>query len=166
MAKLNLLLSAGTALIPLILGFVWYHPKVLGSAWQKASGVTDEQIKGSNMPVILFTTFVMGFFLSVALHSMVIHQFGLQALLIPEKDHALSDGTLALAKDVAEQLTGSFRTFRHGVIHGVITGLFFVFPLITINALFERKSWKYILIHGGYWTLSLALMGGVICQFA
>jgi hypothetical protein len=40
-----------------------------------------------------------------------------------------------------------------------------VLPLIGINSLFERKSFKYIFIHTGYWIISLALMGGVLCQF-
>lgn len=58
---------------------------------------------------------------------------------------------------------GNFRTFGHGALHGVITALIFVFPLIATNSLFERKSWKYNLIHVGYWLISLALVGGVLC---
>jgi len=32
--------------------------------------------------------------------------------------------------------------------------------------MFERRGFKYIAIHGGYWMLTLGLMGGIICQFA
>ena len=56
-----------------------------------------------------------------------------------------------------------FRTFKHGAFHGVIAGLFIVLPILGINALFERKSWKYILINVGYWTVTLAIMGAIVC---
>lgn len=60
----------------------------------------------------------------------------------------------------------AYRTFKHGALHGFMSGLFFAFPMIGINALFERKSWKYILIHAGFWTVCLTFMGGIICAFA
>ncbi|HNL85462.1 MAG TPA: DUF1761 domain-containing protein, partial [Chitinophagales bacterium] len=58
-----------------------------------------------------------------------------------------------------------FRTFHHGALHGALSGLFLIFPVLSINALFERKSWKYIFINSGFWIISFALMGGIICQF-
>ncbi|WP_308224826.1 DUF1761 domain-containing protein [Flavobacterium sp. J372] len=36
---------------------------------------------------------------------------------------------------------------------------------MAINALFERKSAKYVLINAGYFIVSLAIMGGIICQW-
>jgi len=57
------------------------------------------------------------------------------------------------------------RTFTHGMVHGGMGTIFIAFPIIAINGLFERRSWKYILIHTGYWLISLVLMGGVICAF-
>jgi hypothetical protein len=38
--------------------------------------------------------------------------------------------------------------------------------LIGINAVFERKGFKYIAIHTAYWMLTMAIMGGIICAFA
>jgi hypothetical protein len=32
--------------------------------------------------------------------------------------------------------------------------------------LFERKGFRYIAINGGYWIISMALMGGIICAFS
>ena len=57
----------------------------------------------------------------------------------------------------------NFRSFKHGALHGTISGIFFALPLIAINALFERKSGRYIAIHAGYWIVTLALMGAVVC---
>jgi hypothetical protein len=57
----------------------------------------------------------------------------------------------------------AFRTFKHGALHGFMTGLFFALPLIGVGALYERRSWKYVLIAGGYWSITCLLMGGIIC---
>jgi hypothetical protein len=57
-----------------------------------------------------------------------------------------------------------FRTFKHGSFHGILSAFFFALPVIGMNALFERRGIRYILIHLGYWIITLALMGGVICQ--
>jgi hypothetical protein len=75
--------------------------------------------------------------------------------------------TLATA-DIADFMAkygNEFRTFKHGAFHGLMYGLFFVLPVIGTNGLFERKSWKYIFINVGYWTVSLMLMGGIICAW-
>jgi len=44
-------------------------------------------------------------------------------------------------------------------------GIFIVLPVIGINAQYEGKSWKYILINAGYFIVSLALMGGILCAW-
>ena len=59
-----------------------------------------------------------------------------------------------------------FRTFEHGALHGMMGGLFIVLPIMGTNNLFERRSFKLTLINTGYWTITLALMGGVLCQWA
>jgi hypothetical protein len=58
----------------------------------------------------------------------------------------------------------AFRTFEHGALHGFMTGLFFILPVIGVNALYERRSFKYVLISGGYWVVSMMIMGGIICM--
>jgi hypothetical protein len=40
------------ALVPMLIGFIWYNPKVLGNVWMKAADMTDEKVKGGNVPVI------------------------------------------------------------------------------------------------------------------
>ena len=57
----------------------------------------------------------------------------------------------------------AFRTFRHGALHGFMTGLLFVCPIIGVNSLFEHRSWKYILVDAGYWILTLTIMGAILC---
>jgi len=49
-----------------------------------------------------------------------------------------------------------------GALYGFFTGFGFITMGIAVNALFEGKSIKYILINGGYWTVMVTLMGLII----
>lgn len=48
---------AGAILI-MILGFVWFHPKVFGKSWMKGAGLTEEDMKEVN-PVIMIGALLM-----------------------------------------------------------------------------------------------------------
>ena len=92
---------------------------------------------------------------------------GLDSLLADEP--AMKDPNSELSKTVKGLMTqygSNFRTFKHGVFHGVLMSLFMVLPVLGINAFFERKSLKYVLINVGYWAISMGLMGGFISAFA
>lgn len=167
MQKINFLVLLAATVIPLIVGFIWYNKNVFGKAWMKATGVTEESAKGANMFVIFGLTILFSFMISMILQMMVIHQFSVFSILANEP------GIMDPNSELGSWLTGfmakygnNFRTFKHGAFHGVIAGLFFAMPVIAINALFERRGFKYIAITSGYFIVSLALMGGVICQFA
>lgn len=165
MLKLNFALAAGTALVPLLIGFIWYNPKVFGKAWMAGAGVTEEDGKNANMPLVFGLTFIYSFMIALSLHFMTIHQFGLQSLLIPENGHPIP-GTMEELKRLMDIYGGSYRTFKHGALHGTISGVFFALPIVAVNGLFERRGWKYILINAGFWIVCCAIMGGIICQFA
>lgn len=76
-----------------------------------------------------------------------------------------SPETLQWLKDAMSKYGNNFRTFRHGMVHGFMTGLFLILPAVGVSSQFEMKSWKYILITAGYWIVSMMLMGGIICQW-
>lgn len=149
------------AIIPLIMGFIWYNPKVMGNAWMQEAGLTEESMKGANMGMIFGLSYVFSCMIGVVLMGLSIHQMGLNSLV-----NEANDVTIAAAKGLALLTEHSFRDFGHGALHGFMAGMFFALPILATNALFERKSWKYIWINAGYWVISLALMGGVICHFA
>jgi hypothetical protein len=57
---------------------------------------------------------------------------------------------------------GTEITTARGILYGFFVGLPMVAFALTVNALFEQKSWTYILIHGAYWTINFTLMGAVL----
>lgn len=163
----NLLLLFVSAFVPMIVGFIWYNPKVFGTAWMQASGMTPEKAKASNMLVVFGLSFLFALFLSLEMMFLVIHQTHLSSILMNEPDFHNPNGQLHhWYLDFMEQHGKNFRTFKHGALHGTIAGILLALPIVGTNALFEQKGWKYIWINAGYWTVSFALMGGVICAFA
>ncbi len=167
MIQLNWLTVIGAGGIPLLTGFVYYNPKVFGNAWMKSINMTEEDLKGANMPLIFGLTFLFGLFIAGALLPIVIHQMSYYSILMDNKDMADPNSAVSQATKAFMDVNGSnFRTFKHGALHGALTGLFLALPVVGVGALFERKGRNYILIHTGYWILTLALMGGVICAFA
>lgn len=149
-----------SALIPLIMGFIWYNPKVFGNAWLASIGKTADDMKGANMAVIFGLTYLFSFMLSFFMLTIVRHEMGMFSLI-----NGASKEVEDMAKTILTTVGGRYSTFKHGALHGSISAVFFALPILGINALFERKGGKYIFIHLGYWFITLALIGGVMCQF-
>ena len=162
-----LLTSAMAGLIPLLVGFIWYNPKVFGTAWMNVNGFTDpEKMKeGFNFPLIAGLTFIFGFFIAFGLTPAVIHQFGFMGML--QQKLAINDAEgLKFFTDGFNAYGNEFRTFKHGTLHGTISGVCLALPVVAISALFERRGFKYIAINAGFWILCFCLIGGFVCQFA
>jgi hypothetical protein len=49
-----------------------------------------------------------------------------------------------------------------GAFYGFLTGFGWIAMGIGVISLFEQRSWKYMLINGGYMTVSLTVMGLII----
>ncbi|WP_033959504.1 DUF1761 domain-containing protein [Psychroserpens jangbogonensis] len=156
--EFNYLAIFVAAIVPIVLGFIWYNPKVFGTAWAREAEMTEEKMKSGNMPVIFLVSLVLSFILAFFLQALTNHQMGAFSLM---------GGDPTLAKPSYEAFMADygnvFRTFKHGALHGAIAGIFMYLPVIAINGMFERKSWKYILINGMYWTISLTIMGAIVC---
>lgn len=157
--EMNFLAILVAAISALVVGFIWYNPKVFGTTWMKAADITEEKIQGANMAKIFIMAFIFAVLLAMSIIPMVIHQMG--AFSLTQGELGVQPSYEAFMADYANQ----FRTFKHGTFHGAIAGIFVALPILGTNALFERKSAKYILINSGYWIVTLAIMGGIICAW-
>lgn len=143
MENLNFLPIAVAALIPTIVGFIYYNPKVLGTAWMNSLGKTEDELKeGFNMALVTIVGLLMSFLLAFVVN------------IVIEEIHKT-------VNDAGELVMGSFHTFKHGAFHGLLLGLFIAMPIIVTNGMYERKSWKNIWINVGYWCITIALIGGL-----
>ena len=153
----SVLVAAATTLV---VGFIWYSPMLFANVWMKESGLTEDQLKKGNLLKIFGLTFIFSIMIAMIMQVLTIHQFG--ALGMVGGPGLAETAKPSYAAFMADYGT-AFRTFKHGALHGFISGLFFAFPLVAINGLFERKSWKYIFIHAGYWIVSMTIMGAIVC---
>ncbi len=138
----NFLALIVAAFIPTIVGFIWYNPKVFGTAWMQSIGKTEKELEqGFNMPLVMGISFVLSFLLA----------FGLDFIIeFIHKD--VVDGQLVF---------GSNHSFGHGFLHGFMLSIFLAIPILVTNGLFERRSFKNLAIHIGYWMLTFGLIGGL-----
>lgn len=114
------------------LGAVWYGP-VFGKAWQKAVGLTDEELKSANMGKLFGSAFVFAFIISFGM-AMFFFGFG--------ENPDMNAG--------------------FGATMGLMTGLFFLFPSISMNYLFARKSAGLMLIDSGYHVVAYTIVGIIL----
>ena len=86
----NVLPLFGAALIPMIVGAIWYNPKVFGTLWMRLTGKTEEDLAGDNMFVILGLSYILGLFLAFAIAGLTNHQMGLMQLFATHPDFQVS----------------------------------------------------------------------------
>ena len=137
MPPVNWLSMVIAMLIPMLLGFVYYHKALFGNVWMKSLGLTEEDIQKGNMGMIFGVSLVCAFLI---------------AFFIAGNVNGPGQ----------EGVDREFDTFQHGALHGVLMGIFLITPIFITNGLFERKNWTNMLINAGYWIICLAVMGGLL----
>lgn len=158
--EMNYLAILVAAIVPLILGFLWYNPILFGNLWMRESGMTEEKMKSGNMALIFGVSLILSILLAAFLQTLVIHQTGALGMIGGDPT---AEGILPSYQAFMNDYGTNFRTFKHGALHGLLAGLFIVLPISGINGMFERNSWKHILINVGYWTVCLTIMGAILC---
>ncbi len=136
--EIHWLPQGAAAASALVIGFLWYGV-LFKKAWMEGAGVTMEKIKNGINPALLYgIVFVLAFILSMGLYRHIIDI------------HAAFDSTTEYP-------------FWHGVSHGLWDAFLYggITTLVT-SALFDQRSWKYILINMGYWIITFGVMGGLI----
>ncbi len=70
--------------------------------------------------------------------------------------------SLLMAANLAAFLSGPETDLAWGATAGLLAGLGWVALGLAVVALFERRPARYILINGGYLTLSFTVMGAIL----
>lgn len=166
-----LLHSLAAGLVPLVIGFIWYNPKTLGAIWQKLVGLTEEDLKSSNMVRTYSLTYIFSVMFAMGMHLLTIHQNGVDSLLmhlresLPEADKSKATVEILFNGNKVEDWQNLYRSFGHGFFHGILSSIFLFFPLLAINSMFELRKFKLILMNGIYWTLCAGIIGGIVCAW-
>jgi len=159
----NFLVLFGCAFIPFTVAVIWFHPKVFGGEkWKILANLTDEQNNKPIMPLQLALSILLNFFVSFGIFSVTVHATHVLAITGPNPEALQTGSGLAFMQEYG----GNFQTLQHGIGHGLIFGLLcFVIPILGYAVIFERKSFKYLLVNAGFWGISLTIMAMIISKW-
>jgi hypothetical protein len=158
------------ALVPMALGIVWYHPKVLGGIWMRETGMTEAKAMQGNQFVKYGLALFFSVMIAFGLNTIVVHDNFVKGSMYYKTNRTMEPeaGTeLAQWYDYWEKnLKGDDHRFTHGAFHAFfLIGLFVALPLFATNAIFETRSWKYVAVNVGYWIATLTIMGGILAAW-
>lgn len=117
------------AVLPFVLGGLWYSPVMFGNAWMRENNLTEEDLEKGNKAKI----------------------FGLSFFFF-----------LLMSANLAGFLATPDTNLSFGMLAGFLAGFGWVALSLAVIGLFERRSWKYMLINGGYLVVAFVLMGIVL----
>lgn len=128
------ILVAGIANV--ILGMIWFHPKVFGTSWMMSAGITPEKAEAGKkrMPIMAFIAF-----LAAMVVAYVMNHFG-------------------IAWGVFDWIGG--------VELGFWCWAGFTAPTMLGMVLWEGKPIKYYAIVAGHWLVSFILMAVILVLMA
>ncbi|WP_299108234.1 DUF1761 domain-containing protein [uncultured Winogradskyella sp.] len=156
---INLIAIPIAAVAALFIGALWYNPKFgFGITWMRESGMTEERMKSGNIAIIFGLALIFAAMLSFLLMQFTNHQWGALSMVGAEPELAEPSFKAFMA-----DYGNTFRTYKHGALHGAMFGVLGALPIIGTIALFERKSVKYIFVNVGYWIVTLTVMGSILC---
>lgn len=160
-ANWSILLIA--AFCPLVIGYIWYHPNVLGTKLSQITGepLLENRSIGKTILIYLFSVI-----LAYVLTLMSVHQSAIYQLFFmdPELANATSKYNEFINEFISEY-GDRHRSFGHGMVHGAEAGLMFGLAFLGITTLMQDKSLKLVWIHLGFWVLCCSLMAGLTCAF-
>jgi hypothetical protein len=162
----RMMVNLAAAAVPVLVGAIWYNPYLLGRLWSDTAGIAKEKMSAGKLAITVVLAYIAGYYIARSLGSIVIHQHGLYSMLAGEPD--MKDKTSELSKTVQglmDKYGNNFRTFKHGALHGSLTGVYLILPVLVIIGFMECKKISWILIHGAFWVICLAVMGGIVCQY-
>jgi len=163
MIEANWLILPIAALLPLVLGFIWYHPSVLGTKLATITG--DPIVKNrplGKLALIYFLSLILAYILTL----MSVHQTAIFQLFFMDPELANADSSHnVFINEFMETYGDRHRSFGHGVVHGAEAGLMFGLALLGITTLMQNKPFKLIWIHLVFWVVCCGLMGGLLCGF-
>lgn len=70
--------------------------------------------------------------------------------------------SVLVSANLAMFLAGTETTWQWGATAGFLAGFGWATLLLWVICLFEQRSWRYMLIHGGYLTLYMTAAGALI----
>lgn len=155
-----------SALVPLIIGYIWYQPNVFGNKLATTTGATIESIQLPKSIGKIALIYLFSLLLSYIMTLVSVHQIGVFQLFFMDASFAdTSSEFRTFTNDFLAKYGTRHKTFGHGMVHGAEASFFFSLAILGISALLTGKSLKSIWVHVGFWVVCCSLMAGINCAF-
>lgn len=138
LSSINWLAVIVAAVAFFALGAIWYGP-LFGKKWQSGVGLSDDDMKNANMGKLFGSAFLFALIISFG---MAMFFFGM-----------------------ADPNAEAMMTVEMGAMYGLMTGIFFLFPSISMNYLFARKGMALMLIDSGYHVVAYTIVGVILAAW-
>ena len=131
--SVNFLAVLASAIVFMVVGFLWYSPVLFAKPWMALIGMTEEKMRqaSSNTSPLMYLPTFIGALVSSYILSLFIH---------------------------AAQMT----TLLGGLEMGFLAALGFIIPSFGSNYIFGGKPFKLYLIDAGYQVVTLTLSGAIL----
>jgi len=157
---LNYLAFLLISVLPLIIGYRWFHPNRAINTELGKTSIILTQLSWQQV----FACFILSIILVYGYINLVIHQMGFYELFFTD----IMKGDQE-AKNIVNQFLSKYgrkhRHFGHGVFHGAINAFVFALPFVGIQTILEDRGFKYFRHHFLFWLLTSIVIGGLISEF-
>ncbi|MBK7691030.1 MAG: DUF1761 domain-containing protein [Bacteroidetes bacterium] len=131
----NWIAYAVAVVAQMMIGYIWFHPAVMGKMWAKVRGIPVEEIRPKNPGLVYGLTVVYTLFITM-FFMLNVTGFG--------------------QEDV------KFHTIQHGLFHAVGFGMMVILPLLGTPTLFEGRPKEWMIVQGGYWFVRAAVAMSIL----
>lgn len=129
-------MAIGAAIIAqMAIGYLYFHPSVMGNKWAAANGKTLDEMKPENMGLTMGLTILFTFLFTTF---------------------------LAVNVTGPGQEAIEFHTIKHGLFHALVLAITVVMPMFGTQGMYEKRSWNWIFIQTGYWFSRMAVAQAIL----
>jgi len=139
MEHINWAAFAVAVVAQMLVGYIWFHPAVMGKMWAKVNGLDINNMKPTNAGMTYGLTILLT----------VIFTFWLTMNVTGPGQDTAPDGH-------------SYHTFQHGLAHAALLSIMIMLPVFGTPALFEKRGIGWVIVHVGYWFFRMAVAAGIL----
>ena len=132
---LNWIAYAVAVIVQMMIGYIWFHPSVMGKMWVQACGKSIDEIRPKKPGMTYGLTIV---------YTLLNTLFLMLNVVGPGQE------------DV------KFHTFQHGLFHAVLFTLMVTLPVLGTPALHEGRPKGWMVVQLGYWFVRISVAMGIL----
>jgi len=160
----NYFVVFATSIMPILLAKIWFSEPIRSYFKLAPSSPINDS---ANKSIVLYAMMILlCFFFSISMHFQVIHQFHFKSMFLDEVGFNENQGGAFKAFEyIMNSYGGKFRSYKHGMFHGLLNAIFIVLPILFLLKIEFNFTKKTLLYYWLYFALTMMIIGSTICHF-